>query len=271
MEDAPMEYYPPRDGWRSADPAAAGFDPGRLAAAIRFAEARESAWPRSFTTEQGDFYPTAVYLPEPPPWNAVLGPVRPRGGPSGPVCRHGRLVAEWGDTRRADMTFSVAKSYLALLAGLAVADGRIRSVDDPVRDYALDNGFASPQNRDITWRHLLQQTSEWEGTLWEKPDTIDRNRQVGAGATDNAQKGAARPLRRPGTFFEYNDVRVNRLSLSLLQVFRRPLPDVLRARIMDPIGASEGWEWAGYRNSWVEIDGRRMVSVPGGGHWGAAS
>ncbi|MBI4012567.1 MAG: hypothetical protein HY359_09685 [Candidatus Rokubacteria bacterium] len=90
------------------------------------------------------------------------------------------------------------------------------------------------------------------------------------GTADNSQKGAARALRPPGTFFEYNDVRVNRLRLSLLQVFlfRRPLPEVLRAGVMHPIGASEGWEWPGYRNSWVEIDGRRMQSVPGGEHWG---
>jgi len=37
---------------------------------------------------------------------------------------------------------------------------------------------------------------------------------------------------------------------------------------MDPIGASSGWEWHGYRTSEVELDGRSMVSVSGGGHWG---
>ena len=37
---------------------------------------------------------------------------------------------------------------------------------------------------------------------------------------------------------------------------------------MDPIGASPSWEWHGYRNSYVEIDGRRMQSVSGGSHWG---
>ena len=29
----------------------------------------------------------------------------------------------------------------------------------------------------------------------------------------------------PGAYWEYNDVRVNRLSLSLLQVYRKPLDD----------------------------------------------
>jgi CubicO group peptidase (beta-lactamase class C family) len=46
------------------------------------------------------------------------------------------------------------------------------------------------------------------------------------------------------------------------------LPEVFRELVMDPIGASPDWEWHGYRNSWVEIDGRRAQSVSGGGHWG---
>ena len=87
-------------------------------------------------------------------------------------------------------------------------------------------------------------------------------------AVADAPKGTRRPLKPPGTFYEYNDVRVNRLSLCLLQLFKEPLPSVLKRRIMDPIGASSTWKWDGYRNSAVTIDGKQMVSVPGGGHWG---
>ena len=65
-----------------------------------------------------------------------------------------------------------------------------------------------------------------------------------------AKKGAHRDLREPGGFWEYNDVRINRLSLALLRLWRRSLPEVFRAsRVMDPIGASPDWEWRGYRNS----------------------
>ena len=204
---------------------------------------------------------------EGPPDNAVLGPITPRGPAAGLVYRGGKEIAAWGDVGRADMTFSVAKSFLALLAGLALGDGRIGSLDDRVADTALDDGYASAQNRDITWRHLLTQTSEWSGTLFDKEDRIDHNRVVGVSVAD-APKGTRRAMRRPGSFYEYNDVRVNRLSLSLLHLFREPLPSVLKRRIMDPIGASNGWRWDGYRNSTVTIDGKPMVSVPGGGHWG---
>ncbi len=37
---------------------------------------------------------------------------------------------------------------------------------------------------------------------------------------------------------------------------------------MEPIGASSTWRWLGYDNSWVELDGQRMQSVSGGGHYG---
>jgi CubicO group peptidase (beta-lactamase class C family) len=259
-------YFPPRGDWARVDPKEAGFDPGRLAEAVGFAEANESPWPRSMYLDNGEYIGTAD-MGEAPPWNDVLGEVRPRGGAGGLVIRRGRMAAEWGDTNRRDMTFSIAKSYLAVLAGVAVARGLIRSIDDRVRDYALDDGFTSAQNRDVTWRHLLEQTSEWEGTLFDKPDAVDRHRQLGA-TVGPAPKGSHRDLQPPGTFWEYNDVRVNRLSLSLLQVFRRPLPEVLREAIMDPIGASPEWEWRGYRNSTVEIDGRAIESVSGGAHWG---
>ena len=64
-----------------------------------------------------------------------------------------------------------------------------------------------------------------------------------------------RPMYEPGTHFKYNDVRVNVLALAALQVWRRPLPEVLRDEIMEPIGASSTWRWYGYENSWVDIDG----------------
>ena len=115
---------------------------------------------------------------------------------------------------------------------------------------------------------MLQLTSEWEGTLWEKPDWIDHYRDVIGNSVHSDQRGSKRNLQLPGAYWEYNDVRVNRLSLALMHAFGQPLPEVLKDRIMDPIGASETWEWHGYDNSWLEINGKRMQSVSGGAHWG---
>jgi CubicO group peptidase (beta-lactamase class C family) len=228
--------------------------------AERYALSHETPWPRDLRAhlESGYF--------EAPPFNEVLGPIRPRGGPNGMVMRAGAVIARWGDTRQVDFTFSVAKSYLSLLAGIAVSDGLIRELDEPVRLTVQDGGFEGAHNAAITWRQLLQQTSEWEGTLFGKSDIVDRNRNLAV--EGKGRKGDARPLHEPGTFWEYNDVRVNRLSLALLRLFRRPLPGIFAERIMQPIGASADWSWHGYRMSMVEIDGRQIESVSGGSHWG---
>jgi CubicO group peptidase (beta-lactamase class C family) len=237
------------------------LDDAAVAAAARHAAEHETPWQRDLD------HMVRVDFGEEPPWNEPLGPTRPRGGPNGLVLRDGRIVAEWGDTTKVDMTFSVAKSYLSILAGLAWDRGLIRELDEPVGRTIDDGGFAPPHNDKITWHHLLQQTSEWEGELWGKPDLIDRHRSAG-GRPSGGKKGTHRDLQTPGTFWEYNDVRVNRLALALLRLWRRPLPEVFGELVMEPIGASAEWEWHGYRNSTVEIDGRPVQSVSGGGHWG---
>ena len=259
-------YVPPADGtpWDRVAPEAAGFDAAKLQEAVAFALANETKWQRDVRTqlETGTF--------EPPPDNFLFGPVANRSGPNGLILRGGKLVASWGDTRAVDMTFSVAKSYLSILAGLAVADGLIRDLDEPVGRTVQDGGFDGPHNGAITWRHLLHQTSEWEGTLFGKPDQIDRNRTLATefAGTSNMKKGEARPLRDPGSYWEYNDVRVNRLSLALLRRFGRALPQVFAERVMAPIGASSEWRWSGYSNSYVLVNGQSIRSVSGGGHWG---
>ncbi len=253
--------------WPNPTPISAGFDPARLAAAIAFAQAHETPWKRDLRAqlEAGNF--------EPPPDNEIIGPVEPRGAPNGLLLRHGRLVASWGDTTQVDMTFSVAKSYLSLLAGLAVMDGLIADLDEPIGRTVHDGGFESPHNAAVTWRHMLQLTSEWEGSLFGKSEQIDRNRSLAHenAGRPTAAKGAPRPLQPPGTFWEYNDVRVNRLSLALLRRFGRALPDIFAERIMQPIGASTDWRWEGYRTSFVDVDGRPVQSVSGGGHWGGGA
>jgi CubicO group peptidase (beta-lactamase class C family) len=265
-------YIPSADRWERIDPPAAGMSGPALEAAAAFARQAECDWPASLYLPDGRYVGTA-HVNDKPPHDQAIGIVRPRGGASGIVLRGGRIVAEWGDTHRPDTTFSVAKSYLAIVAGLAFDDGRIRSLDDRVTDYAPagDDGFLSPHNAAITWRQLLQQTSEWQGTLWGKPDSVDHHRDAGprTAGTDNLNRGTQRVLEQPGARWEYNDVRVNRLALSLTQLFGAPLGEVLRERVMVPIGASSGWEWHGYDNARVSLAGREVVSVSGGGHWGA--
>lgn len=250
-------YFPgPHPQWERRAPAAVGMDPRLLDTAVAFAKANESAEPRDLA--QAHFLSWGRE-----PHNEPIGPFQPRGDATGVIVRNGYIVAEWGDPARVDMTFSVTKSFLSTTVGLAYDRALIRDLDEQVRSYVPSGEFDSEHNRGITWDHLLRQTSDWEGTLWDKPDWADR-----PPADQPLRDYVARTRNAPGTSYKYNDVRVNVLAYAALQVWRRPLPQVLREHVMDPIGASNTWRWHGYDNSWVTLDGLQMQSVSGGGHWG---
>jgi CubicO group peptidase (beta-lactamase class C family) len=258
-----MALHFPDEAFERRAPEEVGLDPERVQEATDYAKVNDTPADQV----RFDLAERERYDESEAEHGEIIGPMpERRGGANGLVLREGYLVAEWGDTTRTDHAFSVAKSVLSLVAGVA-HDRGLFDVSDPVRETVDDGGFDSPHNAKVTWEHLLQGTSEWEGTLFDKPDAVDRNRAVGKDASDVGEHGV-RELREPGTYWEYNDVRINRLALSLLRVLGEPLPQVLRESMMDPIGASGNWEWHGYRNSSVEVDGRPIESVSGGGHWG---
>ena len=245
------------------------IDLAGLQRAADFAIAHETPWDRD---PAGGSW--GIHMLDRPPYNRLLGPVHARGPVSGVVRVGGKQVIEWGEPERPDLTFSIAKTCLAMLAGVAHERGLLPDFDAPVCASVPGIGFDAWRNAGVTWMQLLQQTSEWEGACFGIPDQVDRYRHLQyqpprepphpAGAV----KGDARPLQAPGSYWEYNDVRINQLALALLHLFREPLPDVFRDAIARPCGASDNWRWEGYDNSWVELGGKRMQSVPGGTHWG---
>ncbi len=259
--------------WDRKSPQEAGFDPVKIREAVQIAIAGESTSPRDLA-----FNHRMTFGRE--PHGEPVGPFTVRARQTGLIVHKGYIIAEWGDPHKVDNTFSVSKSFLSTTVGLAYDRGLIRDVHDLVRPYVApivlesedgepkdQNGrrpkllFESDHNRKITWDHLLRQTSDWEGTLWGKPEWADR-------PSDDQSTWGTRPRFEPGTRYEYNDTRVNLLALVAASVWRRPLPEVLREYVMDPIGASPTWRWHGYDNSWVILDGRAVQSVSGGAHWG---
>lgn len=243
-------YYPAKGSWTKRAPAELGMDPALLDEAVAFAKMQETNRAKDLSDQVKIF-------------GRLLGPMpKERGDVAGVIIRKGYIVAEFGDTGRADPTYSVAKSYLSTVLGLTIDRGLIKDVQDPVRNYIKDGGYDSPHNAKITWHHHAQQTSEWEGTMWGKPHTFIGIEEFGDGRRE------PRDIKEPGTHYEYNDVRINRLALSLLTIHKRPLPEVLKQEIMDPIGASDTWQWLGYNNSDATIDGKVMKSVTGGTRWG---
>lgn len=230
--------------------------------AIQFAQQHEVGWSRDTTGVWG------VHQGDPPPWNRLFGPVHPRGGVAGVIAQKGQCLTTFGDPHRADLTFSVAKAYLALLAGIAYDQGKLQP-DQAIAEILPGIGFDDPHNKPITWRHLLQQTSEWSGTCFDIPDQVDHYRSLAFSPPTGGVKGTKRELKSPGAYWEYNDVRINQLSLALLHLFGRPLPEVFKQEIAKPCSLSDDWRWIGYDHAWVDINGQRVQSVPGGSHWGA--
>jgi CubicO group peptidase (beta-lactamase class C family) len=244
-------YYPaPGDRWQHRRPEAVGMDSALLDQAVAYAKTQPSTMPADFSTQVETF-------------GRVLGPLpKMRGPTNGMIIRHGYIVAEWGDTDQVDPTYSIAKSFLSTLVGIAVDRGMIKNVHDPMKQYATDGGYDSPHNAKVTWENHLQQTSEWEGSMWGKNSNFLGVEEFGRG------QRRPREIKEPGTYWEYNDVRINRMSLTLLEVWKKPLPQVLKDEIMDRIGASNTWQYHGYFNSQVTINGKKMDSVSGGTRWG---
>lgn len=246
-------YFPSADSWEKKEGSEYQID---LSKAIEFAENNEYS-------ESRDLRQAILKGFQHEPYHQILGPTKRRGGPAGIILKNGYIIGEWGETERVDMTFSVTKSFLSTTALIALQQGFINNVDDRVKEYVWDDTFKGEHNNKITWRHLLQQTSDWSGQLWGGFDWADRPPK-----DQKIDEWRARKLNEPGTSYKYNDVRVNVLAYSLLNVFRKPLPLVLKEKIMDPINASTTWRWYGYENSWVTIDGLKMQSISGGGHSG---
>lgn len=233
--------------------------------AIAYAQAHEVPWPRD---PQADPAHWGVHHEDPAPFNRLRGPVHARGGVSGVIRVRGEEVASWGEPDRPDLTYSVAKTFLALLAGIAHGRGLL-DPQERIAERLPGIGFDGAHNGAITWAHMLEQTSEWEGVCFGMPDQVEHHRRVSHDPKPpQGQKGEKRALQAPGSYWEYNDVRINQLSLALLHLFRRPLAEVFREEVLAPLGGGEGFRWANYDDAWVEIDGRRMPSVPGGTHWG---
>ncbi|MDB5110149.1 MAG: beta-lactamase [Mucilaginibacter sp.] len=267
-------YFPAYNNWQHKLPAQMGLDSTSLNKAISFAMAHEAK-----SSHDGKMSQFQSFGKE--PFSEAVGPVTERGGPAGIIIYKGYIVAQWGDPTKVEIVNSVTKSFLSTIIGVAVDRGMIKSTMDTVAHYVppievyspaaelsgyhadddIIYPFSSAHNRRLTWEVMLRQTSDWEGTLWGKPDWADR-------PSGDIIQYRDRKRNEPGTVWKYNDTRVNALALAALCVWRKPLPQVLKENIMDPIGASNTWRWFGYRNSWVVLDGQLVQSVSGGGHFG---
>lgn len=268
-------YFPTMDKWERKTLASFDIDSNLIHQAVQYALVHETTFPKNLMLTQAMQFGKE-------PFSDPIGPMASRGPAAGIIVFKGYIIAEWGNLNAVEMVNSVTKSMLSTVVGLAVEKGLIHSIDDKVATYmppielvhealtieqnpiaksAFIYPFDTEHNRKINWDHLLRQTSDWEGVLWGKPDWADR-------PSDKPEEWTTRKRFEPGTVYKYNDTRVNALALAATTIWRKPLPEVLREQVMQPIGASNTWAWTGYKNAWIVLDGKMIQSVSGGGHFG---
>jgi CubicO group peptidase (beta-lactamase class C family) len=165
------------------------------------------------------------------------------------VVRDGVIVAERYDDR-ADETswatsWSVAKSVTSALVGIALEEGLIPSVDEPMTTYYPD--WEGTPREDITVRHVLQMASgldfeeSYDADDLESSDII----QMVLFQEDQLAYAADRPdLHEPGTVFNYSSGDTQLLSGLLEQVTGMQVSEYAAEKLFDPIGFDqvEWWE-----------------------------
>ena len=154
---------------------------------------------------------------------------------------------QYGRTDRDRFTsWSMAKTVTAMLVGIAIAEGRIRSVDDLASAYVP--ALAGTEYGRTSLRHLLQMSSgvrfteEYSGEDDVTKLVLDTYIQVGPGGV-----GAVTPFNErvapSGTKFYYASVETQVLGFVLRSVTGRPVAEYLQEKIWDPIGAEADATW----------------------------
>jgi CubicO group peptidase (beta-lactamase class C family) len=160
------------------------------------------------------------------------------------VYREGRLSAVWSapgyDAAASRPLYSVTKSVVSLLCGIAVGEGRLR-LDDPVCKYfpAFTNngesGGATPDSRPlVTVRHLLTMTSglnrdEESVSACSDATRLDRVLRLPLGGA-------------PGSIFCYHNGSAHLLGAIVAKSVGMPLDEYAKIRLFDPLGI-RNWSW----------------------------
>jgi len=175
------------------------------------------------------------------------------------VVRKGVVVREWyglgAGPQDRFTSWSMAKSVLSTLVGIALAEGRISSIDDPVKKYAPQ--FADTAYADVPLRDLLTMSS---GIAWNddtKDPNSDTSKLLRAVYFQGDRAGAfvgRSPRRAPaGTVFNYGSADPQVLAAVLSNATGSALSDYLSQKIWRPLGASAEGYWNLDRDGGAEL------------------
>jgi CubicO group peptidase (beta-lactamase class C family) len=165
------------------------------------------------------------------------------------VVQDGKVLYEkyFNDTQRDSIvtSFSMAKSFTSALTGIAIAEGYIQSIDDPVTRYLPELADRDPRFEQITIRHLLLMASgleyqEFRPLLFNSDDPLTTyypdQREL---AFKNTHIIAP-----PGQYFSYNKYHPQLLGMILERTTGMPVTDYLQTRLWDPVGMAYSGSWS---------------------------
>jgi len=141
-------------------------------------------------------------------------------------------------------TRSISKSVISLLIGVALQQGKINSLDEPVVDILknISDQTHDPEKRKITLRHLLTMSS---GLKWDEDGSVSifSNETVMEFSTNMARYVLERPVAEtPGKHYVYNSGGVVLLGAVLETVTGMPLDQYANQVLFAPLGI-KNWEW----------------------------
>jgi len=143
-------------------------------------------------------------------------------------------------------SFSMAKTVVAMLVGIALADGTIRSLDDPAQKYVTE--LAGTPYGETPIRHLLTMSS---GVRFSETysGVDDMSTLARLSMADESAGGAATVMpfrtreRPPGRKFSYSSGDSQALGLVLRFATGKPLADYLSEKVWKPMGAESDASW----------------------------
>jgi len=165
------------------------------------------------------------------------------------VIQDGKILYEnyFNDTQRDSIvtSFSVAKSFDSALIGIAIQEGYIRSVDDPITDYLPELAERDPRFDEITIRHLLLMASgleyvEFRSLLLNSDDILTTyfpdQRKI---SLENTHI-----IDLPGVYYQYNKYHPQLLGMILERTTGMSVTEYMQARIWNPLGMEFGGSWS---------------------------
>jgi CubicO group peptidase (beta-lactamase class C family) len=144
------------------------------------------------------------------------------------------------------ITFSASKSVLSALLGIAIGEGKIQSLDDPVARY-IPALRGKPAYDGVTLRHLLAMRSGLRFTTLGNGMWADlRSDEAHFYYTTNLPKRMASMPRdhEPGSRWVYKDVDAEVLGWALSNAVGMPVARYLEEKIWHPIGAEYDASWS---------------------------